>query len=104
MKFLEYLLEQYAECTERAEGFEGEDVDDSFSADIEAFFDSLIIWQADVKNIAAEFGDEIMMLSIKRIAEKNLDPKKYVNLDNFVRLSMEELLDENYNKFKKVFL
>lgn len=104
MKFLEYLLDEYAEWTEHADSFDGEDIDDSFTVDVKAFFDDLVIWQEDVKNIAEMFGDEIIMLSVKRMAEENLSPKDYVDLDKFVRLSMEELLDENYNKFKKVFL
>lgn len=104
MKFIEYLLDEYDEWTEHADSFENKDVDDSFTEEVEAFFDDLVIWQDDVENIAKMFGSEIMKLSVKRMAEENLSPKDYVDLDKFVRLSMEELLDENYNKFKKVFL
>lgn len=104
MKFLEYLLDEYAKWTEHADSFENKDVDDSFTEDVEAFFDDLVIWQEDVENIAEIFGSEIIMLSMKRMVEENLSLKDYVDLDKFIRLSMEELLDENYNKFKKVFL
>lgn len=114
MKFLNYLLEQYSEWTEGFSGYP-ENIEESFREDIYSFFESLLIYTEDVREMANEFGADIISLTMMKLKEytepgnyyyegEHNPLKRYCELENFVWLAIDTLYETHYNKFLNVFM
>ena len=104
MDFYNYLLKLYEEKTEGASNYDCGDPDDNFQDDINSFFESLLIWEDDIKKMINQFGAEIIPAALHRMAAEKLNPVNYTDLESFVNLALNETEDQYYNAFKEVFL
>ena len=97
-----YLLEHYADYTEGASGFDG-DLEEEFQKDLWGFFDSLLIWNDDIKAMADQFGADIIKAAMRMMAAEELSPANYTDLSSFLNLAFRGIEEQYYNKFKDIF-
>lgn len=103
MDFYNYLLKLYEEKTEGASGYDCGNLEDEFQKDLSEFFESLLIWNDDIKALADRFGGEIIPSAMRIMAAEKSDPALYTDLASFINLAFREAEEQNYNKFKDIF-
>lgn len=104
MTLYKYLLELYEEQTEGANDYTEGDPDDNFQDDLSDFFDRLLVYDDDIKELANQFGADIIPAAMRIMAIQELNPVNYTDLRSFLNLALSGIEEEYYNSFKEIFL
>lgn len=104
MNLYKYLLELYEEQTEGASNYTEGDPDDNFQDDLSDFFDRLLVYDDDIKELADQYGADIITAAMQQMTAEQLSPINYTDLKSFVNLAFSSIEEEYYNTFKNVFL
>lgn len=104
MNLCKYLLELYKEQTGGASNYAEGSQDDNFQDDLSDFFDRLLIYTSDIKDLANQCGADIITAAMQQMAAQQLNPTDYIDLGSFISLAFSSIEEEYYNTFKNVFL
>lgn len=104
MTLYKYLLELYEEQTEGASNYTEGDPDDNFQDDLSDFFDRLLVYDDDIKELADQFGADIITAAMRIMTCQELQPVKYTDLRSFINLAFSNIEENHYNEFKEIFL
>ena len=104
MTLYKYLLELYEEQTEGASNYTEGDPDDNFQDDLSDFFDRLLVYDDDIKELADQFGADIITAAMRIMACQELQPVEYTDLRSFINLAFSNMEENHYNEFKEIFL
>ena len=104
MKFYEHIKELYKENTEGLKSYDGGDLDDNFQDDFNGYIETLLIYDDDIKEMADEFGADIITAAMRMMAAEELNPANYTELDKFINLAFRYIEEFYYNELKEIFI
>lgn len=103
MKFYEYIKELYTDNTEGFKSYDGGDLDDSFQDDLSGFFETQLIYNSDIEELADQYGADIITAAMRMMAAEKLNPANYTTLEKFINLAFRYIEENHYNELKEIF-
>lgn len=101
--FVDYLLNKFKTEAEGVSSYDNENTTSNFEYEFYDFFDRLIIYTDDAKDLIKAFPLEIISAAMLQMSENELDPMQYNEPEKFVSLAFSTIQEAYYTDFRRVF-
>lgn len=101
--FVDYLLNKFKTEAEGVSNYDNENTTANFESEFYDFFDRLIIYTDDAKDLIKAFPLEIISAAMLEMSTNELDPMQYKEPKKFVSLAFSTIQEAYYSDFRKVF-